>query len=117
MVCGTGFSALAALVAAQLIQGRGNGFGDLIAVLAAMLLAFPAGVSVGVVVSARLARWPGRILPGVIGTVLGAVFVVASAEPLRLNTQSELLFLTYALCISVFAAVGFTARLPDNRRG
>ena len=101
---------LSALIAAQIMKGRTTGIGDLVAVIVSVLIGFPVGVSAGLAVLKHVLRWPGSLLRGVVGAVLGALFVMLAAEPLRLNAESELLLLTYALCIVVFAVVGFVSR-------
>lgn len=109
-VCGVAVAAAGALVAARIMEGRTTGIGDIVAVVVTMLAGFPLGVCVGMAVLRRVVRWPGNLVRGIVGAFLGAVFVMLAAEPLRLNADTELLLVTYALCIAVFATVGFVSR-------
>jgi len=92
------------------MEGRTTGIGDIVAVVVSMLAGLPLGACAGVVVLRRVFRWPGGLVRGVVGAFLGAVFVMLAAEPLRLNADTDLLLVTYALCITVFATVGFVSR-------
>lgn len=109
-VCGVAMAALGALLAARIMEGRTTGIGDIVAVVVSMLAGFPLGVCVGMAVLRRVVRWPGNLARGIVGAFLGSVFVMLAAEPLRLNANTELLLVTYALCITVFATVGFVSR-------
>jgi hypothetical protein len=109
-VCGVAVAAGGALVAARIMEGRTTGIGDIVAVVVSLLAGFPLGVCAGLVVLRRVARWPGNLARGIVGAFLGAVFVMLAAEPLRLNADTNLLLVTYALCITVFATVGFVSR-------
>jgi len=92
------------------MEGRTTGIGDIVAVVVSMLAGFPLGVCAGLVALRRVLHWPGNLVRGIIGAVLGAVFVMLAAEPLRLNADTDLLLVTYALCITVFATAGFVSR-------
>jgi len=109
ILCGAAV-ATAALVSARVMEGRATGIGDLVAVIVSMLVGYSVGVCAGGVTLRRLLRWDGSDARGAIGAVLGAVLVMVAAEPLRLNAESDVLLVTYALCIAVFAAVGFQSR-------
>ncbi len=109
-VCGVAMAALGALLAARIMEGRTTGIGDIVAVVVSMLTGFPLGVCVGMAMLKGVVRWPGNLARGIVGAFLGAVFVMLAAEPLRLNANTELLLVTYALCITVFATVGFVSR-------
>ncbi len=108
--CGAALAALGAFLAARIMEGRTTGIGDIVAVVVSMLAGLPLGACAGVVVLRRVFRWPGGLVRGVVGAFLGAVFVMLAAEPLRLNADTDLLLVTYALCITVFATVGFVSR-------
>jgi len=82
----------------------------MVAGVVSMLVGFPLCVCAGLVVLRRVLRWSGSLVRGIAGAVIGALFVMLAAEPLRLNANSELLLATYALCITVFATVGYTSR-------
>ncbi|MBN1152295.1 MAG: hypothetical protein JXA58_03715 [Dehalococcoidia bacterium] len=108
-VCGAVVAALCALLAGKALQGDTTGMGDLAAVLGGMLLGYPAGVCLGVVAVRWLFRWPGKVIWGIAGSVLGAALVMAAAEPFRLNANPDLLLVGYALFTALCATVGYLA--------
>jgi uncharacterized membrane protein YeaQ/YmgE (transglycosylase-associated protein family) len=109
-LCGLIVAAIAALIAARIMEGRTTGLGHLAAVIGSMVVGYPVGVSTGVVATRYLAHWRGSVVRGILGAVLGAVFVIVAAEPLQLNVETDLLLLTYAACITIFATVGLMSR-------
>lgn len=106
-MCGALVAAASSLVAAHFMKGRAGGFGDLAALVLGLTLGYLGGVGLGVVLARRVLRQDGSTAGGMVGAVLGALFVLLTAEPLRLNAESGVLLVTYALCVAVFAAVGF----------
>jgi len=110
VVCGAAVAAGGALLAARIMEGTTTGIGDIVAVVVSLLVGFPLGACAGIAVLRRALRWPGSLVRGVVGAVLGAMFVVLAAEPLRLNADTDFLLLTYTLCVTVFATFGYMAR-------
>ena len=87
-----------------------NGWSDLIGSVMGALAGYALGAPLGVIAAAALLRQRGRPLLSLLGGVLGGVAVLALAEPLRLNRESGVLVLAYAVVVLVGALAGFHMR-------
>ncbi len=87
-----------------------NGWSDLVGSVLGALAGYAMGAPLGVVAASRLLRQRGQPLLSVLVGVLSAVAVLALAEPLRLNRQSGVLVLAYAIVVLVGALAGFYMR-------
>jgi len=105
---GAGVAALAALVAARAMEGRTTGFGGIVAVLASLLIGYPAGTCIGILLAKRVFHQRGSLWLGFGGVVVGAVLTMIMAEPLQLNVNTSLLMATYACSVAILGAVGYT---------
>ena len=107
---GAGIAALAALIAASAMKDSGNGIGDLIAAIVSLLVGYPAGVGIGIILIKKLLRWRGSVVFGIAGAFLAAVLTMVAAEPLHLNVNTQVLMSVYFVTVAVCAAAGFLYR-------
>ena len=104
---GVGVAALAGLLAGGVMQGRTTGFGGIVAVLLSLLIGYPAGACIGIVLAKRVFHQRGSLWLGFGGVVVGAVLTMVMAEPLRLNSDTSLLLGMYACSSALLGAGGF----------
>jgi len=115
---GAGIAALTALVAAKAMEGRTTGFGGIVAVLSSLLIGYPAGTCIGILLARRVFHQAGSLWLGFGGVVLGAVLTMVLAEPLQLNLNTGLLMTTYACSVAILGSVGYTVfSQPGQGRG
>ena len=109
-VTGIVFGLIGALISGKVIGGNSVGFGALGLALAGIMIGYPAGIIVGIVLIKKILHQRGSLLFGILGSIIGAVIVIALAEPLHLNSNTGLLFGTFLLCVPVFCLSGFLLR-------
>ena len=111
LLCGALIGFLLALTGGWVgpwLTGRvSNGWNDLIASILGAFAGYMLGASLGVVVGGRLLGQQGVAWRAVLGSVLGGVAVMLLAEPLRLNRDSSVLMVSFALVALIGAVVGF----------
>ena len=112
---GAGVAALAALVAARAMEGRTTGFGGIVAVLSSLLIGYPAGTCIGLLLARRVFRQRGSLWLGFGGVVVGAVLTMVMAEPLHLNLNTGLLIATYACSAAILGSLGYTVLNQPDR--
>ena len=83
---------------------------DLVGSVLGVLAGYALGAPLGVIAAAALLRQRGRPLLSLLGGVLGGVAVALLAEPLRLNQESSILALVFALVVLASALLGFHIR-------
>ncbi len=84
--------------------------GSLVGVIFGGGIGYAAGVPSGIsFAGTRLGR-PGAFLLALIGSVVGAVLVLALAEPLRLNQNTTVLQITFAVLPLLLALIGYNVR-------
>ena len=109
-VTGIVFGLIGALIGGKVLGGNSVGFGALGLALAGIIIGYPAGIIVGIVLIRKILHQRGSLLLGILGSIIGAVIVIALAEPLHLNSNTGLLFGTLLLCVPVFCLSGFLLR-------
>ncbi|MCD6599650.1 MAG: hypothetical protein J7L19_03665 [Dehalococcoidia bacterium] len=109
-VTGIVFGLIGALIGGKVIGGNSVGFGALGLALASIIIGYPAGIIVGIVLIKKILHQRGSLLLGISGSIIGAVIVIALAEPLNLNSNTGLLFGTFLLCVPIFCLSGFLLR-------
>ena len=107
---GEGIAALAPLIATQVMKEKTTGIGDIVAVVVSLLVGYPSGVGIGIVLVKRILRWSGSVAFGVIAAFLGALLTMIAAEPLHLKMKTGLLMGVYSMCVTVGAATGVLYR-------
>jgi hypothetical protein len=69
------------------------GFDGLIRVLSALLIAYPVGVAIGTTIFNRQFRSKSSFWLALLGSVGGIVLVMVLAEPLKLNVNTNVMFI------------------------
>lgn len=98
------------LAGAFIMKGELSGFGDLAGGLMGLVIGYPLGAIIGIIVINRVLHYHGSLLLGVIGSILGAVLTIGLAEPLNLNLNSNILFVVFFLSIPLLGMIGFNIK-------
>ena len=98
---------LIAVLIVALLMKESVGFGALGLAIGGVLVGYPVGVIIGIILTKKAFHYRGSLLLGVLGSFLGVVITVAAAEPLNLNTNPNILFAVFFLSIPVLCTVGF----------
>ena len=106
-LCGAVLSLIAALVAVFIVGGGLTGFSRMIYALAGILLGYPVGVILGIILVNRFIHYNGSIKFGIICTITGWVIVIALFRPLNIITDANLLFSLILIVTPVFGTIGF----------
>lgn len=83
-----------------------NGWSDLVGSVLGVLAGYALGAPLGVIAAGAVLRQRGRPLLSLLGGVLGGAAVLLLAEPLRLNQESSVLVLVFALVVLAGALLG-----------
>ena len=106
-VIGVAFALIGVLIGGRVLGGDSAGFGALGLAFGGLIIGYPTGVIVGIILIKRILHQRGSLLLGIVGSIMGAVIPIALAEPLHLNSNSNLLFGLFFLIVPVFCLVGF----------
>jgi len=106
-IFGVFFGFVAALLGAWIMQGRLFGLGGLAGALGGIIIGYPLGVIIGIIVVKRIFHYQGSILLGIVGVVLGGAITIGLAEPLNLNLNPTVLFTVFFLLVPVLCTAGF----------
>jgi len=104
-IMGVVFGFLVALIGAVMLSGEIFGFGALVGAIGGMLLGYPIGVLVGIVVINWLFHYRGSILFGILGGFLGGVVTLGLGEVVGLDPS--LMFALFFLAVPVMCTVGY----------
>ena len=104
-IMGVVFGFLVALMGAVMLSGEIFGFGALVGAVGGMLLGYPIGVLVGIVVINRFFHYRGSVLFGILGGFLGGVVVLGLGEIVALNPP--LMFSLFFLAVPVMCTAGY----------
>ncbi|MFC2123093.1 hypothetical protein ACFLRP_05350 [Bacteroidota bacterium] len=106
-VLGVVFGVAGALIGGRVLGGDSVGFGALGLAIGGIIIGYPTGIIVGIVTLKKIFHQRGSLLLGILGSIVGAVITMGLAEPLNLNSNSNLLFGTFFLSVPVFCMIGF----------
>ena len=106
-IIGIVFGAAGALIGGKVLGGDSVGFASLGLALGGIIIGYPTGIIVGIVLIKKILHRRGSLLLGILGSILGAVITMVAAEPLHLNANSTLLFGVFFLSVPLFRLVGF----------
>jgi hypothetical protein len=109
-VCGIVIGFTGAFIGARLMQDELFGFGSLAGSAAGMMIGYPIGVIAGLILVNRLLHYKGSLVLGALGSALGAGLTVGLAEPLHINLDPNILFITFFLMVPVLATTGYIMR-------
>ena len=101
------FAVTGALIGGRVLGSDSAGFGALGLAIGGVIIGYPAGIIVGIISIKRILRQKGSLLFGIVGSIIGAVIIMALAEPLNLNSNTNLLFGAFFLSVPIFCLVGF----------
>jgi hypothetical protein len=104
-------SRLGGLLGAALGSTNSNNmFGDLIGSIIGIFVGYVIGVAIGLAVAGRLLRQRGSFWLALLGSILGGALVLLLAEPLRLNSSTNLLSYSFFFGALALALVGYNLR-------
>ena len=106
-VTGIIFAITGALIGGRILGSDAAGFGALGLAIGGILVGYPTGIIVGILLVKRLFHQKGSVLLGLIGGIIGTVATVALAEPLNLNSNSYLLFGAFFVLVTGLSLGGF----------
>ena len=104
------FGVIGALIGGKVLGSDAVGFGALGLAIGGIIVGYPTGIIVGIISIKKLLHQHGSLLLGILGSIIGAVITMVLAEPLNLNSNTNLLFGVFFLSVPVFCLVGFFLR-------
>jgi hypothetical protein len=84
-----------------------GGFGGLVGAIAGMIIGYALGVVLGILIYSKVFNYRGSIWLALIGALVGMLLTLGSAEPLNLNSDSNLMLWSVVLLTSLLATWGF----------
>jgi len=106
-VLGILFGVIGALIGGKVLGSDSVGFGALGLAIGGVIIGYPAGIIIGIISIKKILHQQGSLLLGILGSIIGAVMIMVLAEPLNLNSNTNLLFGVFFLSVPVFCLVGF----------
>ena len=106
-VIGIIFAITGAFIGGRILGSDSAGFGALGLAIGGILVGYPTGIIVGILLIKKLFHQKGSVLLGLIGGIIGTVATVALAEPLNLNSNSYLLFGAFFVLVTGLSLGGF----------
>ncbi len=106
-IIGIVFGIIGALIGGKVLGGDSVGFGALGLALGGIIVGYPTGIIVGIISIKKILHRRGSLLLGILGSIFGAVITIVIAEPLNLNSNTNLLFGVFLLIVPLFCLVGF----------
>ena len=115
MIIGTGVVGLilgfsGALIGIQMLKGELFGFGELAGALGGVIIGYPLGVIIGVILVNKVLHYNGSLVFGITGSCLGAAITIGLAEPLNINLNPNSLFTAFFLLVPILATICFHLR-------
>jgi hypothetical protein len=99
---------LGVLVGSKVVDWNSfGGFGGLVGAIAGMIIGYPLGVTFSIMVFSRVFKYQGSILLAAAGAIAGMALTLILAEPLKLNSNSNLMLWTAVILTSLLATWGF----------
>jgi len=109
-VLGILFGVIGALIGGKVLGSDSFGFGALGLAIGGVLIGYPTGIIVGIILIKKILHQQGSLMLGIVGSIIGAIITVVLTEPLNLNSNANLLFGVFFLSVPVFCLVGFFLR-------
>ena len=109
-IIGIAFGVIGALIGSRVLGADSVGFASLGLAIGGIIVGYPTGIIVGIVLIRKVLHQRGSLLLGILGSVIGAVVTMVLAEPLHLNSNTNLLLGTFLVIVPVFCLVGFYLR-------
>ncbi|ADJ26685.1 hypothetical protein Dehly_1397 [Dehalogenimonas lykanthroporepellens BL-DC-9] len=99
------------LIGAEALSGsNAGGFEGLIGAIMGMVIGYPLGGVLGIWIFRRVFRYPGSLWLALAGAVMGVVLIFGLAEPLNLNSNSDVLLGSYFILTVLLATWGYHLR-------
>ena len=109
-IIGIAFGLIGVLIGGKVLGGNSVGFASLGLAIGGIIVGYPTGIIVGIVLIRKVLHQRGSLLLGFLGSVIGVVVIMVLAEPLHLNSNTNLLLGTFLVIVPVFCLVGFYLR-------
>ena len=106
-VSGIIFAITGAFIGGRILGSDAAGFGALGLAIGGILVGFPTGIIVGILLIKRLFHQKGSVLLGLLGGIVGTVTTVALSDSLNLNSNSYLLFGVFFVLVTGLSLGGF----------
>ncbi|MFC1989981.1 hypothetical protein ACFLVW_05420 [Chloroflexota bacterium] len=106
-VLGIVFGVIGALIGGKVLGSDSVGFGALGLAIGGVIIGYPTGIIVGIISIRKILHQQGSLLLGILGSIIGAVITMVLAEPLNLNSNTNLLFGVFFLSVPVVCLIGF----------
>jgi hypothetical protein len=106
-VLGIVFGVIGALIGGRVLGSDSIGFGALGLAIGGVIIGYPTGIIIGIISIREIFHQRGSLVLGILGSIVGAVITMVLAEPLNLNSNTNLLFGVFFLSVPVFCLVGF----------
>lgn len=87
-----------------------GGFGGLVGAIAGMIIGYALGVSLSILIFSKVFNYRGSIWLGILGAITGMLLILGLAEPLNLNSNSNLMLWSVVFLTSLLATWGFHLR-------
>ncbi|OGN87528.1 MAG: hypothetical protein A2158_07135 [Chloroflexi bacterium RBG_13_46_14] len=98
---------IGAIIGGRIIGSDAEGFGALGLAIGGILVGYPTGIIVGLLLMKRLFHQKGSVWLGLLGGIIGTVVTIALSEPLKLNSNSYLLFGAFFVLVTGLSLGGF----------
>ncbi len=109
-IIGIVFGLAGALIGGKVLGSDSVGFGALGLAIGGVIIGYPAGIIAGIIALKKILHRRGSLLLGILGSIFGAIITIAAAEPLNLNSNTNLLFGVFFLSVPLFCLVGFSLK-------
>ncbi len=106
-IIGVALAIAGAFIGGRILGSGAVGFGALGLAIGGALVGFPLGIMVGILLLKKLFHQKGSLLLGMTGAIIGAVATLALAEPLNLNSNTNLLVGAFVLVVTGSSLGGF----------
>ncbi len=83
------FAITGAVVGGRILGSNAAGFGALGLAIGGILVGYPTGIIVGLLLIKKFFHRKGAVLLGLLGGIIGTVATVALSEPLNLNVVNQ----------------------------
>jgi hypothetical protein len=98
---------IGALIGSKILGSDDMEFGALGLAIGGILVGYPAGIIIGILLIKKLFQQKGSLLFGLIGGIIGTVATIVLIEPLDLTSNSYLLFATFFVLVTGLSLSGF----------
>ena len=109
-VLGITFGVIGALIGGKVLADDSGGFEALGLAIGGLIIGYPTGMIVGIFLIKKILHKQGSLLLGILGSIIGVAITVLLAEPLKLNSNTNLLLGVFFLSVPVFCLVGFFSK-------